>query len=246
VIETDAVQLAVSLPSFDGPFDLLLALIRKNQYPIDNLPLAEITAQFLAYIRQARELDMDLGAEFMETGSWLVLLKSRSMLPREAAATAQDELRTEVQRYALERETLDKTKMLLEGLSAKRQRVPAARAARARRREDEAEEEMAPDAAEIVRRVRSAIASARAASSFSTIESAALSVEEQKAWVLAQLAAYPAGIALSTGEWFAAQPDPGSEARLFLALLELGRTRDLLLNQRRDYGVIYLKKTGQK
>ena len=241
-METDSnVQLGVSIQSFDGPFDLLLALIRKNEYPIDDLPLVEITAQFLAYIREAKELDMNLGAEFMEAGSWLVLLKSRSLLPREAAATAQNELRAEVRKYELERERLLKTKMLLEGLGSKRQRVPASRAARGRRI-DEVDEDMAPDASEIVRRVRSAIASARAAASFSMMELSALTVDEQKTWVLEQLAPYPAGTPLSTEEWFAAQTAAGSKASLFLALLELGRKGDVLLNQRCDYGAIYLKR----
>jgi segregation and condensation protein A len=238
--------LEVSIPSFDGPFDLLLDLIRKNRYPLDELPLVEITARFLAYIRAAGELDMELGAEFMETASWLVLLKSRSMLPRASdAAAARDELRQEVRKYELEREKLDKTRALLEGLGARRERVPASRAARGRRR-DEADEEMAPDAQEIVRRVRSAIASSRARASFSMMEAAALSVEEQKTWVLAQLAPYPAGTALSADSWFAAQSGRESHASLLLALLELGRTGDLLLHQRCACGAIYVKRAGHK
>jgi segregation and condensation protein A len=241
-MEADSiVQLEVSIQAFEGPFDLLLALIRKNQYPIDDLPLVEITAQFLAYIREARELDMDLGAEFMEAGSWLVLLKSRSMLPRESAATAQNELRAGIQKYELERERLDLAKLLLEGFGSKRPRVPASRAARGRGT-SEVDEEMAPDASEVARRVRSAIASARARASFSTMELAALTVEEQKAWVLVQLAAYPAGTPFSTEEWFAAQTAASSKASLFLALLELGRTGDVLLNQRCDFGSIHLKR----
>src|ERR1700689_3546 len=87
-------QLAVTLPHFDGPFDLLLDLIRKNEYPMENLPIAAITGQFLAFVQEAQSLDVDLGGEFSETASWLVLLKSRSMLPHEASVEAQQGVTT--------------------------------------------------------------------------------------------------------------------------------------------------------
>ena len=65
-------------------FDLLLALVRRNQYPLDALPVAEITRQYDAYLREAADADMELGGDFIETASWLVLLKSRAMLPQVA------------------------------------------------------------------------------------------------------------------------------------------------------------------
>ena len=73
-------RIAISLPRFDGPFDLLIALIRRNEYEIDALPVVEITSQFLAYVKDARQIDAELGGEFVEVASWLVLLKSRSLL----------------------------------------------------------------------------------------------------------------------------------------------------------------------
>ena len=79
--EENSAQLGISLPRYDGPFDLLLSLIRRNEYSIDALPVLEITSQFLAYVRTARDLDAELGGEFVEVASWLVLLKSRSLLP---------------------------------------------------------------------------------------------------------------------------------------------------------------------
>ena len=88
-------HLTIALPRFEGPFDVLLGLIRRNQWSIDDLPVVEITGQFLAYIREAGELDPELAGEFVETASWLVLLKSRSLLPAEdaAAPAPQEELR---------------------------------------------------------------------------------------------------------------------------------------------------------
>lgn len=56
-------RLRISLPRYDGPFDLLLSMIRRNEWSIDDLPIVEITGQFLAYIKAAKEIDADLGGE---------------------------------------------------------------------------------------------------------------------------------------------------------------------------------------
>ena len=100
--EEKSTHLTIALPRFDGPFDLLLALIRRNQWSIDDLPVVAITGQFLAYIRDAGDLDPELAGEFVETASWLVLLKSRSLLPPEdaQAPAPQEELRRAVLDHA--------------------------------------------------------------------------------------------------------------------------------------------------
>jgi hypothetical protein len=94
--EESSSRLTISLARYDGPFDVLISLIRRNEWSIDDLPVLEITRQFLAHIQAAEDEDMDpeLGGEFVETASWLVLLKSRSMLPSERnEPLPKDELR---------------------------------------------------------------------------------------------------------------------------------------------------------
>ena len=238
------VHLAVSLPHFDGPFALLLDLIRKNEYPMENLPIAEITGKFLVFVQEVQSLDMDLGGEFMETASWLVLLKSRSMLPRESAVEARNELRVAVQKYELDRETLDHTKVKLGGMRSKRQAVSAAAAARARHFE-ESNEEPEPTASDVVKRVRSAIATARAAASFSMGEARSATVEEQTEWVLANTDQFPAETVFSTDLWFEAQTSLAARVSLLLALLELGRTGEVLLHQWRDLGPVLMKRQNK-
>jgi segregation and condensation protein A len=234
------VQLAVTLPRFDGPFELLLSLIRRNEYPLDNLPISTITGQFLEYIREAESIDMDLGGEFMETASWLILLKSRSMLPRESSAEAQKELREAVQKYQFDRDELDKTKDHLASLRSKRQRVPAAGAASGRRVE-EIDDEIALTAADVLKNVRSAIATARAAASFKVDEALAATVAEQREWVLNEASLFPVGTVLSTDPWFTVQTNVAARASLFLALLELVRTGDILMHQSHSCAVIRVK-----
>jgi len=72
---------AVSLPRFAGPLDLLLSLVRKKELDIADLPIAEITRQYLDYLDQAEELNIDLGAEFVYMAATLIQIKSRSLLP---------------------------------------------------------------------------------------------------------------------------------------------------------------------
>lgn len=86
-----------------GPLDLLLALVRRHGYPLNRLPLAAITRQFTAYLQQSKEQHLELGGEFFETASWLVLLKSRSLLPQSPAEEAPGE---ELERVLLDHQTL--------------------------------------------------------------------------------------------------------------------------------------------
>jgi segregation and condensation protein A len=75
--------LNVHLEHYEGPLDLLLDLIRKQQIDIRDIPIATITAQYLAYLERAREMDIDLGAEFVYMAATLIYIKSRMLLPRD-------------------------------------------------------------------------------------------------------------------------------------------------------------------
>ncbi|HTM50224.1 MAG TPA: segregation/condensation protein A [Bryobacteraceae bacterium] len=73
--------LDVHLEQYEGPLDLLLDLIRKQQIDIKDIPIATITSQYLAYMEKARELDIDLGAEFVYMAATLIHIKSKTLLP---------------------------------------------------------------------------------------------------------------------------------------------------------------------
>src|SRR5579872_5455222 len=68
---------------YDGPFDLLLDLIRKQNIDIYDIPIARITAQFLEYTRHLQQRDVDSAGEFVYTASLLIHIKSRMLLPRD-------------------------------------------------------------------------------------------------------------------------------------------------------------------
>lgn len=75
--------LNVQLDHYEGPLDLLLDLIRKQQINIYDIPIARITQQYLAYLERAAELDMELGAEFVYMAATLIHIKSKMLLPRD-------------------------------------------------------------------------------------------------------------------------------------------------------------------
>ena len=73
----------VKLPVFEGPLDLLMHLIEKNKIDIYDIPIVEITDQYLEYVRQMDHEDMDVTSEFLVMAATLLDIKSRMLLPRE-------------------------------------------------------------------------------------------------------------------------------------------------------------------
>jgi segregation and condensation protein A len=73
------------LEQYEGPLDLLLDLIRKQQIDIKDIPIATITSQFLEYMEKAREMDMNLSAEFVYMAATLIHIKSKMLLPQDPA-----------------------------------------------------------------------------------------------------------------------------------------------------------------
>jgi len=74
--------LAIMLEAFQGPLDLLLYLIRKQNINILDIPIAEVTRQYLRYIEAMQGLKLELAAEYLAMAAWLAEIKSRMMLPR--------------------------------------------------------------------------------------------------------------------------------------------------------------------
>jgi segregation and condensation protein A len=91
---------------YEGPLDLLLDLIRKQDINIYDIPIARITAQYLTYVEKIRELDVNVAAEFIYMAAVLIHIKSKMLLPRDPAASAetQEDPRDELVNRLLEHE----------------------------------------------------------------------------------------------------------------------------------------------
>jgi len=100
-------SLNVHLEQYEGPLDLLLSLIRKQQLDIYDIPIARITARYLEYMERAAELNIELGAEFVYMAATLIHIKSRMLLPQDPALAEEgedDDPRTELVDRLLEHE----------------------------------------------------------------------------------------------------------------------------------------------
>ncbi len=90
---------------YEGPLDLLLDLIRKQDIDIYDIPIAKITAQYLSYVEKLKELDVNVAAEFIYMAAVLIHIKSKMLLPRDPLATAvDDDPRSELVNRLLEHE----------------------------------------------------------------------------------------------------------------------------------------------
>jgi len=115
-IPPDALQ--VFLEAFEGPLDLLLYLIRRQNLDILDIPLAEITRQYMQYIEVMRELQLELAGEYMLMAATLAEIKSRMLLPRpHSDGDEEDDPRAELVRRLQEYERFKRAAEDMEGLS---------------------------------------------------------------------------------------------------------------------------------
>jgi segregation and condensation protein A len=80
----------ITLDAFRGPLDLLLYLIRRAEVSITDIPISQITDQYLAFLRQVDDIDIDVAGEFLVMAATLIEIKSRTLAPRKAGEAAAD------------------------------------------------------------------------------------------------------------------------------------------------------------
>ncbi|RAR60706.1 condensin subunit ScpA [Paraburkholderia unamae] len=100
--------LEVFLETFEGPLDLLLYLIRKQNFNVLDIPMAEVTNQYLGYVEQLRKTNLELAAEYLLMAAMLIEIKSRMLLPVKKADTGEEaeDPRAELVRRLLEYEQM--------------------------------------------------------------------------------------------------------------------------------------------
>lgn len=108
--------LLVFLEAFEGPLDLLLYLIKRQNIDVLNIPIAAITRQYMEYIHLMDELELELAAEYLVMASMLAEIKSRMLLPRVAESMDEDDPRAELIRRLQEYEQFKKAAEDLDAL----------------------------------------------------------------------------------------------------------------------------------
>lgn len=95
-------DLTVKLQVFEGPLDLLLHLLEKNKVNIYDIPIVEITNQYMEYINEMQRQDLDVVSEFLVMAATLLDIKSRMLLPKEEAEEEKEDPRAELVQKLLE------------------------------------------------------------------------------------------------------------------------------------------------
>lgn len=104
-IPPDALE--VYLESFEGPLDLLLYLIRKNNIDVLDIPMANLTSQYISYVEQMKIINIELAADYLLMSAMLIEIKSRLLLPKpEASEDEEDDPRADLVRKLIEYEQM--------------------------------------------------------------------------------------------------------------------------------------------
>jgi len=230
---------------YDGPFDLLLDLIRKQNIDIYDIPIAKITSQFLEYTHHLKQTDVDAAGEFIYMASLLIHIKSKTMLPRDpgdinASDSDSEDPRRELVERLLEHERFKAAAQMLMQKQQIEEATWSNPGIREFRDDAGAEREIAADTVDLVRVFQDVLSRLR--------QRPVLNVDEESVTV-AQMIDYVKRRLLM-------EERPVSLRRLlhqthseralicmFLAMLELVRLQAVLLHQPTQLGDILIKKT---
>ncbi len=227
---------------YDGPLDLLLDLIRKQDIDIWDIPIATITAQFLAYVERLKQTDVDSAGEFIYTASLLIHIKSRMLLPREPREAADDtaeDPRLELVQRLLEHERFKNAAQML----LQKQQIEAATWTRpqldAVPPEPDAAGEIAADVPDLVRVFRDILDRLRTRPVLD-LEEDSVTVGQMIDYVRRRLLMEDRPVALS--RLLAHTRSERALIAIFLALLEMVRLQAILLRQDSNFAEILIKK----
>ena len=226
---------------YDGPLDLLLDLIRKQDIDIYDIPIAKITAQFLAYVSQLKASDVDVAGEFIYIASLLIHIKSKMLLPRSPAGPeeAAEDPRRELVERLLEHERFKNAAQMLQ----QKQMLEAATWTNPGFREfqddDAAEPEIAADTVDLVRIFRDILERVRSRPVFDVDEDA-VTVGQMIQFLARRLTMEDKPVALRL--LLSHTRSERALIAIFLALLEMVRLQAVLLRQDRQFSEIFIKK----
>ncbi len=237
----------VKLDVFEGPLDLLLYLVRKDEVDIYDIEIGRITRQYLEYLEAMESIDVEVAGEFIVMAANLLYIKSRTLLPADLQGPAEEEGEDEDPRWELIRQLIE-YKKFKEAAGELRDREELAvrlfgRAPSAPETDGGATllagEIGALDLIAAFQRVLARLEKTKGADR--EIEADRFTVSEKIEFVLRVL---PEFEPLRFEELFAGQSTRGEVVATFLALLELVRLRHVAVVQEEVFGEIMLRRRG--
>jgi segregation and condensation protein A len=226
---------------YDGPLDLLLDLIRKQDIDIYDIPIARITAQYLAYVENLKHLDVNVAAEFIYMASLLIHIKSKMLLPHDPDASEgqQEDPRDELVQRLLEHEKFKSAAQMLLQKQQIEDAVISNPALKEFKDDEGAEAELAADVVDLVRTFQEILQRARTRPVLQMDEDT-VTVSQMIEYFRRRLLLEDRPIRLKR----LLQHITSRNALIssFLALLELVRLQAILLRQDRMFGEVMIKK----
>jgi segregation and condensation protein A len=231
------------LDSYEGPLDLLLDLIRKQEINIYDIPIARITAQYLDYVQQAASLNIELGAEFIYMAATLIHIKSRMLLPRDPELdklSPEEDPRRELVDRLLEHE---KYKSAAEMLQQKRivEEAMWSNPGLGEFVSESEEGELAVTLYDLVQTLQAVLDRVKNRPLYE-IRREDVSVPMMIAHLRDRMARLDAHDSIGAMEIFEAQRSRRAVICLFLAILEMVRMQAVVLVQKEAFGEIVLKR----
>jgi len=225
---------------YDGPLDLLLDLIRKQDIDIYDIPIAKITEQYLRYVETMKGFDVDVAAEFIYTASLLIHIKSKTLLPPDpnAPATEQDP-RLELVNRLLEHERFKTAAQMLMQKQQIEDAVWSNPALKEFQNAEGTEPEMAADVVDLVKTFQQILDRAKSRPSFD-VEDDSVTVSQMIDYVRRRLSLEDRPIRLK--QLLRNMRSRSALVCAFLAILELIRLQAVLARQDNVFGEIVLKK----
>ena len=227
---------------YDGPLDLLLHLIRTQDIDIYDIPIARITEQFLAFVENLKQTDIDVAGEFIYTASLLIHIKSKMLLPRlpsEVGEGESEDPRRELVERLLEHERFKNAAQML----AQKQQIENATWSNPQmrdfRNDEGAEAEIAADTVDLVRVFREVLERARTRPVLDVDEDA-VTVAQMIVFIRRRLVMEDKPVSLR--RLLANTRSERALIAMFLGLLELVRLQAVLLRQESNFGDILIKK----
>jgi len=230
---------------YEGPYDLLLDLVRKQNIDIYDIPIARITAQFLAYVEHIKASDVDTAGEFIYMSALLIHIKSKMLLPRspaEAAEGENEDPRRELVERLLEHERFRNAAQMLQQKRQLEEATWTNPGIREFRETADADQEIAADTLDLVRVFREVLERAKSRPVLDVDEDA-VTVRQMIDFVRRRLMMEDRPVSLS--KLLANTRSVNAVIAMFLALLELVRLQAILLRQDRGFSEIFIKKHEQ-
>jgi len=231
------------LEQYDGPLDLLLDLIRKQQINISDIPIASITAQYMEYMQRALEMDMELSAEFVYMAATLIHIKSKMLLPTDPELdklTGEEDPRKELVDRLLEHERFKNAAEMLQ----QKRLVEEAVWSNPQMEQFLSEEEgpgLAVSLMDLVHTFQAVLERAKNRPIYE-IGNEDVSVPDMIRYLEQVLRDNRKNEVISAVDLFERQRSRRSMICLFLAILELVKRQAILLTQKDAFGDIGLKK----